>query len=71
METKFTNRKYELKSVSDTEWLAEVPDEMLKVYLSLDQYGGKEIISIPQGFTEQELDVFVKKYPKWFININK
>ena len=43
-----------LRSVSDKEWLNEVPDELLDPYMR------------PWNWTKEEMVELKKQFPKWF-----
>ena len=62
--------KYKLKYLTDHEWTCVVPDEMLDVYMSVPDTwddSTKEYRSIPQKFTDEELDEFKRLYPEWWV----
>ena len=51
--------KYKLRSISDEEWLNDVPDEMTDVYINISV---RKMI-----YSNNELKELMNKYPEWWI----
>lgn len=63
--------KYNLKSISDEEWLNEVPSELLPLYCGGSWIGSTEKENHrfeKREFTIEEINKLKIKYPKYFLS---